>query len=239
MTGLILLRYQLLPQKITTKVNETNKKISEFKEEIIPKPTEILKDGLPDRHLINAPFVEQAPFKDWSQPWQDSCEEAALLTIYYYYRNINPTKDQIKNDILSMIDFEAKMGWPIDINVEKMSEIAENYLHLKTEILDNPSIEDIKTAVSKNHPVLIPASGKILFKENSHFHSGGPYYHNIVVVGFDESKQQFIVNDVGTQYGKNFRYSYNLLIDSIHDFPNTGQKEDIQLGAKKALVLLQ
>ncbi|MFA4827257.1 MAG: hypothetical protein WC596_03350, partial [Candidatus Shapirobacteria bacterium] len=70
-----------------------------------------------------------------------------------------------------------------------------------------------------------------------HFKSGGPYYHNLTILGYDDTKQKFIVHDVGTQFGAYFQYSYDLLMESIHDFPLSGKKEDILIGAKKILIL--
>jgi len=60
-----------------------------------------------------------------------------------------------------------------------------------------------------------------------------------VVLGYDDDHQQFIVHDVGTQFGAYYRYSYNLLLNSIHDFPATRKKEDIASGAKNVLILLK
>ncbi|KKQ68181.1 MAG: hypothetical protein US90_C0026G0005 [Candidatus Shapirobacteria bacterium GW2011_GWE2_38_30] len=50
---------------------------------------------------------------------------------------------------------------------------------------------------------------------------------------------KFIVHDVGTQFGAYFHYSYDLLIESIHDFPSSGVKEDINSGIKQVLILIK
>jgi hypothetical protein len=93
--------------------------------------------------------------------------------------------------------------------------------------------------IAKDIPVIVPANGKTLFKENKHFKSGGPWYHNLIILGYDDTKKQFIVHDVGTQFGAYFRYSYQLLMDSIHDFPPSHKKEDIDMGVPRVLVLLK
>ena len=72
--------------KIEQKIVDTVNKIEDIKETIAPKPTKILSSGYPDKHLIKTIFVPQAPEKNWDQPWQDACEEAALLTVHYYYQ---------------------------------------------------------------------------------------------------------------------------------------------------------
>ncbi|HEX8924019.1 MAG TPA: C39 family peptidase, partial [Patescibacteria group bacterium] len=121
----------------------------------------------------------------------------------------------------------------------EMSKVASDYLKLTPKILKNPSITDINKELSQDIPVIIPANGKLLFKENRHFSNGGPYYHNLVILGFDDHRQQFIVHDVGTQFGAYFHYSYDLLIDSIHDLPANGDKTQISDGSKQALILLK
>ena len=201
-----------------------------------PTPTSIKP---PQKHLIKTAFVPQAPEKNWDQPWQDACEEAALLTVHYYYQNQNPNTATIVADIQHMLDFEAQQQFSKDVNIDQMAQIGNLYLDYQVEILENPTLNQIKSYLLKNIPVIIPANGKQLFAENRYFSHGGPYYHNLVILGFNDKKEKFTVHDVGTQHGAYFKYSYKLLLDSIHDFPNSGRKEDINYGPKKVLLLLQ
>lgn len=225
--------------KIETKVVDTSNKIENVVETIAPKPTRILPDGYPNKYLIKTVFVPQAPEKNWDQPWQDACEEAALLTVHYFYRNITPDISQIKSDILSMIDFENIQSFSHDMDLSQMELVSQKYLGYKTEIINNPTIDDIKKYLTKDIPVIVPASGKILFQENKHFKAGGPYYHNLTILGYDDDQKKFIVHDVGTQFGAYFKYSYQLLLESIHDFPSSKNKQDINTGDKKVLILLK
>ncbi|MDP4009709.1 MAG: C39 family peptidase [Candidatus Shapirobacteria bacterium] len=226
-------------EKINNKTFYLTQKTEEIGEILLPQPTKILPDGLPNKHLISTVFVPQAPEKNWDQPWQDSCEEAALLTVDYYYKNQQPSLDQTKTDILKMIDFEKSQGWAKDINTTQMAILSSNYLNYKTNIVTNPTIEEIKKYISQNIPVIVPANGKTLYKENRYFKSGGPYYHSVVILGYNDNIQKFIVHDVGTQFGAYFKYSYNLLLESNHDFPKSDIKEDIDSGPRNMLVLLK
>ena len=214
-----------------------NQNIQSAKATIIPKPTQILPSGLPNYHLIKTAFIPQAPDKKWDQPWQDACEEASLLTVYYYYHNQNPSIPEIKAKIIDMIAYEDKQGWGKSINTDKMKQIAHSYLGFSSEIISNPSIEDIKKYVSQDIPVIVPGDGKILYKENKFFNDGGPLYHALVVIGYDDAQKKFIVHDVGTQHGANFRYTYSLLMSSIHDLPPSGLEKDILRGDKKILII--
>ncbi len=226
--------------KIENKITQISNKVEEIKETIAPVPTKILPSGLPDKHLIQTTFVPQSPEKNWDQPWQDACEEAALLTVDYFYRNITSSDPQtIKADLLKIIDFENQQLFTHDVNLEQMSLIAQNYLGYSPKVISNPTIDDIKTYISQDIPVIVPANGKTLYRENKHFKEGGPYYHNLVILGYDDNQQKFTVHDVGTQFGAYFKYSYSLLIESIHDFPKSLKKEDINTGDKKILILLK
>ena len=226
--------------KVENKITQISQKVEEIKETIAPVPTKILSSGLPDKHLIKTTFVPQSPEKNWDQPWQDACEEASLLTVDYYYRQISqPDPQTIKNDLLKMFDFETQQSFTHDVNLDQMALVAQNYLKYAPKIIDNPTIEDLKTYISQNIPIIVPANGKTLYRENKHFKEGGPYYHNLVILGYDDNTQKFTVHDVGTQFGAYFKYTYSLLIESIHDFPKSLKKEDINQGDKKVLILIK
>lgn len=209
-------------------------------ETIIPAPTTInIESGLPNYHLIKTAFVPQAPEKNWDQPWQDSCEEAALLTVHYFYEDQNPDINTMLSDFQKILDYESTESWTHDVTLSQMATISAKLWGYQTKIIDNPSITDINTYLASDIPVIIPANGKILFKENTHFKSGGPWYHNLIILGYDDNKEQYIVHDVGTQFGAYFHYSYATLMDSIHDFPPSLKKEDINMGVPRVLVLLK
>ena len=233
--------FKLLPQnKVENKITQISQKVEQIKETIAPVPTKILSSGLPDKHLIETAFVPQSPEKNWDQPWQDACEEASLLTVDYYYRNITQSDPQtIKNDLLKIIEFENQQSFTHDINLDQMSLVAANYFKYSPQIIDNPTIDDLKKYLSQNIPVIVPANGKTLYRENKHFKDGGPYYHNLIILGYDNNQQKFTVHDVGTQFGAYFKYTYSLLMESIHDFPQSLKKEDINQGDKKVLILIK
>lgn len=228
-----------ISNKVINKIEEVKNTTQTIQETIIPKPTKILDTGLPNKHLIKTAFIPQSPEQNWDEPWQDACEEASLLTVNYFYKNQNPNIPTIRDDILKMIDFENSQNFTHDMTVDQMTIVAQKYLGYKTEIIDSPTTENIKKYISQDIPVVVPANGKILYQENKHFTNGGPYYHNLTILGYDDTKNQFIVHDVGTKSGAYFKYSYQLLINSIHDFPTSKNKEDINTGSKRVLILLK
>jgi hypothetical protein len=218
-------------EKIETKIDETKAALSR---EVAPMKSET--EGF---KLIKTTFVPQSPEKNWDQPWQDACEEASLLTVDFYYKNKSTTSGFTKENIFNMISFEETRNYTHDMNISQMATVGEEYLGYKSQIIENPTIEDLKKYISQDIPIIVTANGKTLYQENKHFNSGGPYYHSLVILGYDDDKNQFIVHDVGTQFGAYFKYSYNLLMESIHDFPKSGHKEDINSGEKRVLILLK
>jgi len=106
-------------------------------------------------------------------------------------------------------------GGHYDLPAEDIAELAREYYGYKNvEVKYDPTVEDIKREVGQGNPVLLPNAGQVL--ANPHFTAAGPAYHNLVVVGYDENG--FITNDPGVWQGFKFRYTYDNLYDSIHDF---------------------
>jgi len=236
---------KLTKENIENKITQTVEKIGQTTTEVKTSlsrqvaPTQSETEGL-SQHLIETAFVQQAPEKNWDQPWQDACEEASLIIVDYFYKNTKSISIIENRDaLLKMIEFENNQGFTHDTNIEQMSLVAQKYLGYQTKIIENPTVEDIKKYLIQNIPIVVTANGKTLYEENKHFNSGGPYYHSLVILGYDDNKKQFIVHDVGTKAGAYFKYSYDLLMESIHDFPESGKKEDINNGPKRVLILLK
>lgn len=208
----------------------------------IPTPTTSLNpQGVPSRYLIdNIAFVPQAPAKNWDQPWQDACEEASLLTVTNYYRDdSNSTPDKLTSQLNSIFTIESNLGYGHDVDLSQLLQVSNQLSDYQGTIIDNPSMEDIKQYISQNIPVIVVANGKTLYSENKYFKNGGPWYHSLVIIGYDDSLQKFIVHDVGTQFGSHFKYSYPVLMSAIHDFPETKNKEDIDQGVPRILILVK
>jgi len=50
------------------------------------------------------------------------------------------------------------------------------------------------------------------------FFAADPPYHTVVIVGYDDTRQQFITHEPGTRRGLDFRYSYATLMAAMADF---------------------
>ena len=183
-----------------------------------------------DKTKIDVPFSSQAPFANWDAAHEDACEETSLIMVNHFIKGTkidSPTS--VDKEILAMVDYETQNSYGVSVSTSQLNQIASSYLGLKTgRIKTGASISDIKRELSAGRPVIVGAAGKIL--ANPNFRDGGPNYHMLVIIGYDQNG--FITNDPGTRLGSGFRYTFDGLFNAIHDWdPN-----NILSGGKDYLV---
>ncbi|MDO8611070.1 MAG: hypothetical protein Q7R95_11140, partial [bacterium] len=62
---------------------------------------------------------------------------------------------------------------------------------------------------------------------NIPFLATGSSYHNMVIIGYDDNKNVFIVNDDGdTKTGAKHEYDYELFMSTLHDYNHNTKKTD-------------
>lgn len=179
--------------------------------------------------LIKMPFLVQAPFANWDALHEDACEESSLIMVYHYYNKTKiDSSQQGEDEIQKIIEYETKNGYGQSITLSELAIIARKYYNMNSSRIVNASKETIITELNNGKPVIVPAAGKLL--DNPNFKNGGPNYHMLVIKGYD--KNGFITNDPGTRKGEGFRYTYENLLNAIHDWDPV----NIQNGEKYILV---
>ncbi|MEK7643936.1 MAG: C39 family peptidase [Patescibacteria group bacterium] len=78
-------------------------------------------------------------------------------------------------------------------------------------------------------PIIVPVFAPALWDKN--FRGDGPDYHVMVLIGYDDSKGVFIVNDPGTANGNGRHFTYEKFLGAIHDLNN----KNYQAGQKAVL----
>jgi len=180
-------------------------------EEKEPEP-----EPLPSTYDTDVLFASQAPFANWSLPYQEACEEASLIMAYKYFADQPLDKNIMDNEIKELVDWQLDyFGYYTDTNLDEVAIIAKEYFDLNVEITDDVSVENIKRQLFNGNLIIIPASGRDL--GNPNFTAPGPLFHMLVIRGYD--RNEFITNDPGTRKGLKFKYKYQTLIDAIHDLP--------------------
>ena len=211
-------------------VSEISDKIGEIADKQGKELPEDKTDNLPDKVLLDVPFLSQAPFADWNALHEDACEEASLITVELFRDGVKSVaKEKAEEEIQEMIAYEERNGHEISITLEELNKIAKDYYNLNTgRVKKNVTIDDIKKELAAGRPVIVGAAGKIL--PNPNFRNGGPNYHMLVIKGYDS--RGFITNDPGTRKGEGFRYTFQALFSAIHDW----NPDNIMNGQKNYLV---
>ncbi|PIR04218.1 MAG: hypothetical protein COV59_03480 [Candidatus Magasanikbacteria bacterium CG11_big_fil_rev_8_21_14_0_20_39_34] len=170
---------------------------------------------------LPVPFTIQAPDEHWREPWENACEEATLTMVNLYYQMAIPQRtipvDQAIAEILRVFRIKnATLGTSFDENAEKITFLINNYFPFEAYTVENPTLEQIKAEIDAQRPVIGLFYGRDL--HNQYFRDGGPAYHTFPISGYDDEKQEFIVQETGTRHGLDFRYSYATIMRAIHDF---------------------
>lgn len=194
----------------------------------VSEPTSDTDILLPPRVHLTVPFTSQAPEKNWEQPWQDACEEAAILMLDAYYKGYNISPLFARDELLKLVNWQQTQGWGGSIDIIDIQASAAWYMQVPATVLTivrSPSVTEIKTFLANKQPVLAVADGKIL--PNPYFSGDGPVYHALVIIGYDDTTGEFITNDPGTQFGKDLRYTYDDLMNSLRDWNNGDVKNGV------------
>lgn len=212
------------------KVIEFSTRYPEQYSERHPESSEGSPSILPFFYDTSMQFYPQAPYANWNLPYQEACEEAAALLAVNFFQERTVTKEEFNQQILDLVAFEKKrFGYYEHTTVEETKTFIQEYLQYPhVEIMEQPSIEDIKRVLVDGKLVIAPLAGQLL--ENPFFTPPPPVYHFVVIKGYDET--HFITHDVGTRRGAGYRYPYNVIMNAIHDWA-----EGITEGESRVLIL--
>ncbi len=179
---------------------------------------------LPDEKLLAVPFIPQAPLQIWDAKHEEACEEASMLMVRGYFDGESGVvaSSTAEQRIQSLIDYETDLGYGVDLTAaDAVKVIEKRWPDLTAEAVPMTGPDDVKRFIADGIPVILPEDGKTL--PNPNFKNGGPVYHMLVVRGY--TPDQFITNDPGTRKGENFLYSYDGLLNAVHDW-NGGDVKD-------------
>lgn len=175
---------------------------------------------------LAVPFQPQAPKANWDQPYQDACEEAAVIMVERYLAGKQLTPGQMDEGLLKMVAWEDEVfGFSKDTNIAEVKRLVNNYYPaLSAEAKYDITVEDIKQELLQGKPVIVLANGRII--ANPYYTQPGPDKHALVIKGFVGDK--FITNDPGTRRGADYTYSTKKVYEAIVDYDGgtagTGKK---------------
>ncbi|MFA6132204.1 MAG: C39 family peptidase [Patescibacteria group bacterium] len=205
--------------------------VEEEPEEEIPV---LVTTPMPVEFNLAVPFTSQAPLANWDVVHEDACEEAAIYMVNAFYEGwpagkIDPNQADI--DLLKIVDYEkALFGFFESTTAAQTAVLAEQmYGYERVEVIEDPTVEDLKAHLVAGRPVIILAAGRML--GNPNFTGEGPLYHALVLKGY--TKTTFVTNDPGTRLGADYQYSFDTIMEAMHDW-NGG---DVLNGAKVVVVI--
>ena len=203
---------------------------------IAPSPTAepAAAQLIPSRYEIAGfSFQSQASLGNWDALHEEACEEASLILVKYWNDSKSLSAQTMEDEIQAMIAWENQNGYPQDLTAKQLVKVAQSYYDLKdVKASYDVTVESIETEIAQNHPVVIPAAGRLL--GNPYFTAPGPVYHMLVIIGYDANT--FIVQDVGTRRGDHYRYNQTILLNAIHEW--NGNPDTIGQG-RKAMVIFE
>lgn len=182
--------------------------------------------------VVQVPFSSQAPDGDWSEPWQNACEETSVIMINNFYEDDTEIDiEEARKEILEVFETKrSQIQVSKDESIETIKDLINALdLNWKAKVKSDPTVEDLINELQKQRPIIAPIYAPEI--ENPFYAEGGPDYHVVVIVGYDESKQVFIINDPGTQYGEKLEFSYDVVMDAVHDL----NQADYDAGEKRVL----
>jgi hypothetical protein len=170
--------------------------------------------------LLPVPFVSQAPFRVWSLPYKEYCEEASVLTLHYWKSGrATPAADVLDLELKEVQAWEeANLGRWEDTTAEETARVLrEHFGYSNTKVVRDITPADITRELNAGRPVIVPARSREL--DSPYFTPPGPLYHMLVIIGYDDAVGQWIANDVGTNTkGAGQRYAYDDVFDAIGDW---------------------
>jgi len=184
---------------------------------VVEKPPVVASDAIPAKVDWPVTFGTQAPTKNWSLPYQEACEEAALINADKYFKKEKLTYPIMNTEILNLVDWErTTFGYYTDTSLTQVKQMAEDYFGLNVEISQDLTVNNIKKQLTNGYLVLIPTAGRLI--ANPYYSGKGPLYHFLVIRGYNDT--EFITNDVGLYTkGDGYKYTYTTIINAIHDLP--------------------
>lgn len=182
---------------------------------------------------LAVPFSPQAPHANWDQPYQDACEEAAVIMVDHYLNGASLSVNQMDSEILKMVAWENSFfGSAKDTNIAETTQLVNNYYpNLQARAVYDITVQDIQKELGQGKAVVVLANGQLL--GNPYYTQPGPEKHALVIKGFTNGK--FITNDPGTRRGADFVYTTKKLFGAIVDYDGnkagTGKKAMIIIGS--------
>ncbi len=175
----------------------------------------------PTQVSLAVPYVNEAPDGNWTGPWKNACEEAAIVMVERFYKGQAAVSVADAKAALRRLFAVQDERWGSNANSDaaRTAELANSLGLFTATVVTKPTLEDIKKELAAKRPVITLHKGFDLGNKNIPFLPTGSSYHVLVLIGYDDTAQEFITNDDGDEKaGKGRRYAYSTVMNSMHDY---------------------
>lgn len=178
---------------------------------------------------IPVPHIWEIPDGVWVNPWANACEESSIVMIEQFYLgrgNMIIPRPETKTLLQPLFNWQDKVfGSNSDSDSKRTARIINEYSSFEATIKEYPTLEEIKAELDKGFPVITFHYAKGMNPDHV-FSVNGSYYHVIVVTGYNDETEEFYVNDSEFKDALDYPYSYDTIMDTLHDFDHTRRKAD-------------
>ena len=169
---------------------------------------------------LSVPYVSEVPDGQWIAPWKNACEEAAIIAVeQFYLGSTSLSKLRSKELMRPLFSWQDReFGSNKDTDAERTARIINEYSSFNASVERSPTLDQIKAELRAGHPAISLHYGFGLKNPRLRFRAQGSSFHMLVLSGFDDANQEFIVEDSGDYRGLDARYSYATILSTLHDF---------------------
>lgn len=177
--------------------------------------------AVPTQVSLEVPYVSEAPDGNWTGPWKNGCEEAAIVMVERFYKGQRTVGiADARAALLHLFNYQDRQ-WGSNANSDavRTADIANELRLFQARVVTDPTLEGIKKELAAGRLIITLHRGFELGNKNIPFLATGSSYHTLVLIGYDDATQEFITHDDGDmKAGRGRRYTYSVVMNSLHDY---------------------
>jgi uncharacterized protein YvpB len=148
--------------------------------------------------------------------FRDGCEETSVLMALSWINGNPLPAEYVREQVITMTTWENnEFGFHQDTSAADTARIMKEVYGQEVKLSYDVNVGHIHEALLRGSIVIIPVDGTKL----GFYTRNVPPRHTIVVVGYDETLQQFIVHDP-LIHGGNTRIASSKLNSALRDYPS-------------------